>query len=172
MRSLLIHSCNTRTQTSCNTPATLLQHSSCTDAPLCLADTHRAKYPGCKVECGPPLDLMAQASVKAFAQAILKRPGGLHILVNNAGLGYCKKSFTEEGVGMLTQVGARASVGRSSKTWCCWPQHAAAAFCCLVVAPAQQHVSRGSCFDADCLSAPAPALFLHTSNRQSPSLSP
>lgn len=56
---------------------------------------------------GPPLDLMSQASVKAFAQAILKRPGGLHILVNNAGLGYCKKSFTEEGVGMLTQVRAR-----------------------------------------------------------------
>lgn len=87
----------------------LLQHqrtsSSCADNP---ADTHRAKYPGCKVECGPPLDLMAQASVKAFAQAILKRPGGLHILVNNAGLGYCKKSFTEEGVGMLTQVCARA----------------------------------------------------------------
>jgi NAD(P)-dependent dehydrogenase (short-subunit alcohol dehydrogenase family) len=47
---------------------------------------------------------MNQASVKAFAQAILKRPGGLHILVNNAGLGYCKKSFTEDGVGMLTQV--------------------------------------------------------------------
>jgi NAD(P)-dependent dehydrogenase (short-subunit alcohol dehydrogenase family) len=47
---------------------------------------------------------MSQPSVKAFAQAILKRPGGLHILVNNAGLGYCKKSFTEEGVGMLTQV--------------------------------------------------------------------
>lgn len=64
----------------------------------------RAKYPGCKVECGPALDLMNQASVKAFAQAILKRPGGLHILVNNAGLGYCKKSFTEDGVGMLTQV--------------------------------------------------------------------
>lgn len=48
---------------------------------------------------------MKQESVKAFAQAILKRPGGLHILVNNAGLGYCKKSFTDEGVGMLTQVG-------------------------------------------------------------------
>lgn len=69
-----------------------------------LAKEIMAKYPGCKVECGPPLDLMSQASVKAFAQAILKRPGGLHILVNNAGLGYCKKSFTEEGVGMLTQV--------------------------------------------------------------------
>jgi NAD(P)-dependent dehydrogenase (short-subunit alcohol dehydrogenase family) len=52
---------------------------------------------------------MSQASVKTFAQAILKRPGGLHILVNNAGLGYCKKSFTEEGVGMLTQV--RRSLG-------------------------------------------------------------
>jgi NAD(P)-dependent dehydrogenase (short-subunit alcohol dehydrogenase family) len=64
----------------------------------------RAKYPGSKVECGPALDLTSQASVKAFAQAILKRPGGLHILVNNAGLGYTKKSFTEEGVGMLTQV--------------------------------------------------------------------
>jgi len=47
---------------------------------------------------------MSQKSVKAFAQAILKRPGGLHILVNNAGLGYTKKSFTEDGVGMLTQV--------------------------------------------------------------------
>lgn len=64
------------------------------------------------MECGPPLDLMAQASVKAFAQAILKRPGGLHILVNNAGLGYCKKSFTEEGVGMLTQVGVCTRGGR------------------------------------------------------------
>jgi hypothetical protein len=69
-----------------------------------LSLVRRAKYPGCKVECGPALDLMSQPSVKAFAQAILKRPGGLHILVNNAGLGYCKKSFTDEGVGMLTQV--------------------------------------------------------------------
>jgi WW domain-containing oxidoreductase len=70
---------------------------------LCCA-AFRVKYPGSKVECGPALDLTSQASVKAFAQAILKRPGGLHILVNNAGLGYTKKSFTEEGVGMLTQV--------------------------------------------------------------------
>lgn len=56
------------------------------------------------MEVGPSLDLMSQDSVKAFAQAILKRPGSLNILVNNAGLGLTKKSFTEQGVGMLTQV--------------------------------------------------------------------
>lgn len=70
----------------------------------------RAKYPGSKAECGPALDLMKQDSVKAFAEAINKRPGSLDILVNNAGLGYTKKSFTEQGVGMLTQVGAAASL--------------------------------------------------------------
>eukprot|EP00878_Enallax_costatus_P038677 GHUV01044091.1.p1 GENE.GHUV01044091.1~~GHUV01044091.1.p1 ORF type:complete len:121 (-),score=44.95 GHUV01044091.1:167-529(-) len=52
---------------------------------------------------------MRQESVKAFAEAINKRPGPLNILVNNAGLGYTKKSFTDQGVGMLTQV--------SSKQW-------------------------------------------------------
>ena len=49
---------------------------------------------------------MRQESVKAFAEAINTRPGPLNILVNNAGLGYTKKSFTDQGVGMLTQVGS------------------------------------------------------------------
>eukprot|EP00878_Enallax_costatus_P001002 GHUV01001134.1.p1 GENE.GHUV01001134.1~~GHUV01001134.1.p1 ORF type:complete len:354 (+),score=120.84 GHUV01001134.1:515-1576(+) len=75
-----------------------------TDAGNKLAKEIMAKYPGSKVECGPPLDLMRQESVKAFAEAINKRPGPLNILVNNAGLGYTKKSFTDQGVGMLTQV--------------------------------------------------------------------
>jgi NAD(P)-dependent dehydrogenase (short-subunit alcohol dehydrogenase family) len=48
---------------------------------------------------------MRQESVKEFAAAIRDRKGPLNILVNNAGLGYIKKSFTGEGVGMLTQVG-------------------------------------------------------------------
>lgn len=75
-----------------------------TDAGQKLAKEIMAKYPGSKAECGPPLDLMKQDSVKAFAEAINKRAGSLDILVNNAGLGYTKKSFTEQGVGMLTQV--------------------------------------------------------------------
>jgi NAD(P)-dependent dehydrogenase (short-subunit alcohol dehydrogenase family) len=73
----------------------------------CVATTScRKKYPGSKVEVGPPLDLKSQDSVKKFAAAINKRAGQLNILVNNAGLGYTPKSFTEQGVGMLTQVGA------------------------------------------------------------------
>jgi len=56
------------------------------------------------VECGPPLDLTNQDSVKAFAAAINARPGPLNILVNNAGLGYTQKSFTPQNVGMLTQA--------------------------------------------------------------------
>ncbi|GBF90754.1 hypothetical protein Rsub_03055 [Raphidocelis subcapitata] len=63
-----------------------------------------AAHPGCKVEVGPSLDLTSQDSVKAFASKIAERKGPLNILVNNAGLGYTKKSFTEQGVGMLTQV--------------------------------------------------------------------
>lgn len=74
------------------------------DAGKKIADGIMKKFPGCKVEVGPTLDLTSQDSVKKFAAAINKRPGGLHILVNNAGLGYIKKSFTEQGVGMLTQV--------------------------------------------------------------------
>lgn len=73
--------------------------------------TCRMKYPRSKVECGPPLDLMRQDSVKAFADAISRRPGPLNILVNNAGLGYTKKSFTDQNVGMLTQVRRCCSCG-------------------------------------------------------------
>jgi WW domain-containing oxidoreductase len=67
------------------------------------------------VECGPSLDLTSQDSVKAFAAAIAKRPGQLNILVNNAGLGYTKKAFTAQNVGMLTQVwvGGWRTCGRS-----------------------------------------------------------
>ncbi|KAF8072396.1 hypothetical protein HT031_000055 [Scenedesmus sp. PABB004] len=75
-----------------------------TDAGAKLAKEIMAKFPGSKVEVGPPLDLMRQESVKAFAATLAARPGPLNILVNNAGLGYTKKSFTEQGVGMLTQV--------------------------------------------------------------------
>lgn len=60
---------------------------------------------------------MKQDSVKAFAEAINKRPGSLDILVNNAGLGYTKKSFTEQGVGMLTQV--RRAAASSLSLICC-----------------------------------------------------
>jgi len=74
------------------------------DAGKKLADEIMKKYPGSKVEVGPPLDLKSQDSVKKFGAAINKRPGQLNILVNNAGLGYTPKSFTEQGVGMLTQV--------------------------------------------------------------------
>lgn len=63
-----------------------------------------AAHPGSKVEVGPSLDLMSQDSVKAFASAIAKRAGPLNILVNNAGLGYIKKGFTDQNVGLLTQV--------------------------------------------------------------------
>ena len=65
---------------------------------------------------GPPLDLKSQDSVKKFGAAINKRPGQLNILVNNAGLGYTPKSFTEQGVGMLTQVWAKLCLGYRAAT--------------------------------------------------------
>ncbi len=73
----------------------------------------RAANPGCKVEVGPSLDLTSQESVKGFASTIARRAGPLNILVNNAGMGYTKKEFTPQGVGMLTQVrgAARRAVG-------------------------------------------------------------
>ncbi len=57
------------------------------------------------MEVGPPLDLGSQASVRAFAAAINSRPGSLDVLVNNAGISFLKKAFTDDGVGLLAQVG-------------------------------------------------------------------
>lgn len=64
-----------------------------------------------QVEVGPPLDLQSMSSVRAFAAELNLRKAPINILVNNAGVGYIKKGYTEDGVGLLNQV-TGAEMGR------------------------------------------------------------
>lgn len=84
------------------------------DAGKGVADEIKRRVPSAKVEVGPSLDLLSQDSVRKFAEAINKRSGPLNILVNNAGLGYMKRGFTEQGVGVLTQASSALNI----ETWC------------------------------------------------------
>jgi hypothetical protein len=87
-----------------------------------IRNLHRSQYPGSQVEVGLPLDLGSQASVRAFAAAINARPGSLDLLVNNAGISFLKKAFTDDGVGVLAQVGLagqRCSQAGAAVHMCC-----------------------------------------------------
>ena len=62
------------------------------------------RFPGAKVDVGPSLDLISQDSVRAFAATINKQYPKLHILINNAGVSFLKKDFTEDKVGVIAQT--------------------------------------------------------------------
>lgn len=63
------------------------------------------RHPGAKVDLPPvPLDLQSQESVRRFAGEFDKKYPSLHILVNNAGIAFMKKFFTEDGVGGIAQT--------------------------------------------------------------------
>jgi len=75
------------------------------DAAREVADKIVKRYPGAKVDLPPsPLDLYSQESVRRFAAEFDKKYASLHILVNNAGVSFMKKCFTEEGVGGIAQT--------------------------------------------------------------------
>lgn len=62
------------------------------------------RFPHAKVECGPPLDLVSQDSVRSFAAEINAKYPKLHILINNAGVSFMKKEFTSDNVGVIAQT--------------------------------------------------------------------
>lgn len=68
------------------------------------AEAIRARHPGASAEVGPALDLADQGSVRKFAAAMNARQGDIHVLVCNAGVGFLRKAFTEDKVGVLAQV--------------------------------------------------------------------
>ncbi|KAL6750425.1 hypothetical protein V8C86DRAFT_2813036 [Haematococcus lacustris] len=70
-----------------------------------VAEQIKARFPGAKVDVpNPGLDLMSQESVRSFATEVNAAYPELHILVNNAGVSFMKRCFTEEGVGGIAQT--------------------------------------------------------------------
>mmetsp|Transcript_24448 Transcript_24448/g.53399 ORF Transcript_24448/g.53399 Transcript_24448/m.53399 type:complete len:355 (+) Transcript_24448:113-1177(+) len=69
-----------------------------------VAEQIKKRHPGAKVEVNAPLDLYSMDSIRKFADEVNSKYSNLHILVNNAGVSFMTRCFTEDGVGGIAQT--------------------------------------------------------------------